>query len=89
VTRRLFACDCAEQALVRERCAGREPDPRSWRAIEVSRAYARGEATLEELEAARAEAAAGAAAGAAAAAWEAEREWQLAHLVEMMDGGVR
>jgi hypothetical protein len=124
VTRRLFACDCAERALLRERDAGREPDPRSWRAIEISRAYARGEATLEELAAAQAAAwavardaewaaawdvaqdaardAAWAAAWAVAqdvapaiawaaaldaardVAWAADREWQLAHLVEMM-----
>lgn len=110
VTRRLFACDCAERAMQSDREAGHEPDARSWRAVEVSRAYARGEATLEELAAAaRAaalaaaaawDAAAAAAALAAAAAWEAaaaareaaaaareleaERDWQLAHLVEMM-----
>jgi len=47
---RLLACDCSEHALLRERVAGREPDPRSWRAIEVSRAFARGEATADELE---------------------------------------
>ena len=43
--RRLFACDCAERALSRERDAGREPDPRSWAAVEIARRYARGEAT--------------------------------------------
>ena len=51
--RRLFACDCAERALGRERDAGHEPDPRSWAAVEVARRYARGEATDEELAAAR------------------------------------
>lgn len=45
---RLFACDCAERALRR---AGREPD--AWKAVEVSRRYARGEATDKELDAAR------------------------------------
>jgi hypothetical protein len=49
---RLFACDCAERALKAERKAGREPDERSWCAIIVSRRYANGEATLEELSAA-------------------------------------
>jgi len=61
---RLFACDCAERALTRERKAGREPDKRSWQAIEVSRRYARGGATDEEL--ATAESAARAAAWGAA-----------------------
>jgi len=89
---RLWGCDCAERALLRERDAGREPDPRSWEAVRVSRLYADGEATLEELDAAwsawhaawDADAAARAAADAAAwvAADAAEREWQLAHLVE-------
>jgi hypothetical protein len=46
---RLFACDCAERALQRERDAGREPDPRSWNAVAVARRYAAGEATDEEL----------------------------------------
>jgi hypothetical protein len=39
---RLFAADCAEQALVREREAGREPDERSWAAVQVARDYADG-----------------------------------------------
>jgi hypothetical protein len=51
--RRLLAADCAERALLRERAAGREPDERSWKAIRVARAYARGGATDEELAAAR------------------------------------
>jgi hypothetical protein len=49
---RHFACDCAERALLRERANGHEPDPRSWRAVEVSRAYACGEASAEDLTAA-------------------------------------
>jgi hypothetical protein len=49
---RLFACDCAERALIREREAGVEPDERSWNAVAVARWYAVGEATDEELEAA-------------------------------------
>lgn len=78
--RRLFACDCAERQLERERAAGREPDARSWAAVEVARRYARGEATSEELSAAGASAwdaasDAWAAAGAAAwAAWAAARD---------------
>ena len=49
-----FACWCAEQALLREREAGREPDVRSWAAIEVKRRWLKGEATDTELDAARA-----------------------------------
>jgi hypothetical protein len=81
---RLFACECAERALQRERAAGREPDKRSWASIEVSRRYADGKATEKELDAAwnAAGVAAGdvwdpawAAAGAAAGdpAWAAAR----------------
>jgi hypothetical protein len=50
--RRLFAADCAERALECERAAGRERDERSWEAIRVARAYARGGSTDEELDAA-------------------------------------
>ena len=67
---RLFACDCAESVLpIYE---SKFPnDDRPLRAIEVARAYANGEATEDELAAARD--AAGAAAGDAAwaAAWAA------------------
>jgi hypothetical protein len=49
---RLFACDCAERALTRERERGREPAPRSWRAVEVARLFAEGKATRAELYAA-------------------------------------
>jgi len=49
---RLFAADCAERALCAEREAGREPDARSWAAVEAARAYARGEIGAEELRAA-------------------------------------
>jgi len=68
-----FACWCAEQALLREREARREPDPRSWAAVEAKRQWVRGEITTEEL------AVAGAAAGDAASdatgtvAWAAAR----------------
>ena len=53
-----FACRCAERALSRVE----NPDPRSVRAIEIKRAWIRGEATDDELEAAQA--------AAHAAAWE-------------------
>ena len=66
-----FACVCAEYAL----SLIENPDPRSIKAIEVKRAWMRGEATDEELDAARAAAWAaawGAAwAAARAAAWDA------------------
>ena len=81
-----FACWCAEQALLQEREAGREPDPRSWAAVDAKRKWLRGEITDSELAAAwdaawaaaraatrvAARAAAGAAASAAArtAAWD-------------------
>ncbi len=61
-----FACWCAEQALLREREAGREPDKRSWTAIGVKRRWLKGEATDEELHAASA--------AAWAAAWAAARD---------------
>ena len=53
-TLRLFACDCADRALDRERAAGREPDPRSVEAVRVARLYADGKATADELGAAHA-----------------------------------
>ena len=75
-----FACWCAEQALLREREAGWEPDPRSWAAVEAKRKWLRGEITDSELAAAweAARAAAGAAASVAArtAAWTAA--WDIA-----------
>lgn len=61
-----FACRCAERALRRVE----NPDPRSMRAIEVKRAWIRGEATDDELEAARA-AAQDAARAARHATWAA------------------
>jgi hypothetical protein len=73
-----FACDVAEEALNRERLAGREPDARSWKAIAMKRAWLKGEATAEKLAAAWAAAwaAAGDAAGdaARAAARDAARD---------------
>ena len=55
-----FACDVAEVALERERECGREPDPRSWAAIEVQRRFLCGDASESERDTA------GAAAKAAA-----------------------
>jgi hypothetical protein len=73
---REFAADCAERALLHERAAGREPDPRSWAAVEVTRCHARGEATAAELEAAGA--VAWAARAAEAVAWAAAGAWMAA-----------
>ena len=68
-----FACWCAERALQQEREAGREPDARSWAAIEAKRQWLRGDITDSELVAAAAAAAAAAgaewSAAAAAARW--------------------
>lgn len=69
---RLFACDCAEHALIRERKAGREPDARSWNAVEVSRRFANGAVTSKELS------------DSASAASAAERDWQVAHLAALI-----
>ena len=74
-----FACLCAERALTGERKMGREPDPRSWAAIEAKRKWLRGEIGDTKLAAFRAEAIdavwdaawAGAGAAARAAAWAA------------------
>ena len=62
-----FACRCAERALSRIE----NPDPRSLRAIEVKRAWLRGEATDEELAAAQDAALAATWAAALAAAQDA------------------
>jgi hypothetical protein len=73
---RLFAGDCAERALTRERDAGREPDERSWAAVDVTRQHDRGQATKDDLDAASAaalaaDARAAASDAASAAAWSA------------------
>ena len=66
-TARLFACDCAEDAL---QYAAEDSRPTLECAIYVARCYADGEATDKELAAARAAAAAaGAAAGAKYTGW--------------------
>ena len=50
---RLFACDCADRDLARRKKAGETIRPEDRAAIETSRRYAAGKATLEELNAAR------------------------------------
>jgi hypothetical protein len=50
---RILVCDCAGRALVRERGAGREPDPRSVEAVSVARLYADGKTSSTELRIAR------------------------------------
>lgn len=73
-TLRLFAAWCGRGALDAERTAGREPDPRSWAAVETAERYALGKATEDELRDARAAAYAAvcAAYDAACAAYAAE-----------------
>lgn len=51
-TARLFVADCMARMLVREREAGRPPDPRYWETVDVARRYAWLAASDEELEAA-------------------------------------
>jgi hypothetical protein len=67
---RLFACDCAERALKRERDAKRETDVKSWAAIEAARKFADGKITIYELAAARD----ASWAAARAASWDAARD---------------
>ena len=78
-----FACRCAERALK----AARITDERSWNAIKTKRKWLKGEATDEELVAARdaAYAARDAAAWAAARDAAAERKWQVAELRKMLE----
>jgi hypothetical protein len=101
VTRELWAwaCDCAERALLREREAGREPDPRSWAAVKARRGWLRGEVSEDQLHAAAAAAAYAAAYtadaayfaaaydanAAAAAARVAECQWQRERLAWYLD----
>jgi hypothetical protein len=73
---REFAAMCADIALTAERDAWREPDPRSWAAVDVALRHAAGMATDEELVAARD--AAGDAARAAARAAACDATWAAA-----------
>ena len=50
---REFACDVAEEALMSERSAGREPDPRSFDAISVMRRFMTGDASETERNSAQ------------------------------------
>ena len=72
-----FDCVCAEYAL----SLIENPDPRSIRAIEVKRTWLRGEATDEELAAARH----AADDAARAAAWDAAREAQVKYLIMALE----
>lgn len=71
-----FACVCTEYAL----SLIENPDPRSIKAIEVKRAWIRGEATNEELDAAW-----DAAWDASDAAWDAVCEAQVAYLIMTLE----
>ena len=80
-----FACRCAEQALLQEREAGREPDARSWAAVKAKRQWLQGEISDEELDAAWAAALDAARAAAWAAAWAAARDVQNTELERMLN----
>lgn len=67
--RRDFAVACARRVQHHMR------DPRSVAALDIRERWLRGEATDEEMAAAR------------AAAWAAERAWQRAELERMIKGG--
>ena len=68
-----FAATVAEQALVAERAAGREPDPRSWAAVQFMRDLLAGKIKEEDQEAAR-KAVWSATDSARSAAWTAARK---------------
>ena len=46
----LFACDCAEMALKRERSEGREPAAASWEAVKAKRQWLKGEISKDKLK---------------------------------------
>lgn len=69
-----FAVWCAERALERERAVGRDPDRRSWAALEAKRQWLRGEINEEQLAAALAAARAAARDAARAAVRAAVRD---------------
>ena len=81
-----LACDFAERALSR----AENPHPHSVKAIEVKRRWIRGEATDEELSAARDAASSAARDAAGSAAWyaarDAARARQVAHVIEVLEG---
>jgi hypothetical protein len=72
-TLRLIAAEYIERALLGERESGREPDARSWAAVEAARLYARREIGAVALAAARADATDAAWATLRTAAWAAVR----------------
>ena len=78
-----FACRCAENALK----LVDNPDTRSVDAIAVKRRWMRGEATDEDLDAARAAARDAAEAAARDAAEAAARDAQVQMLIEMLEAG--
>ena len=78
-TARLFAADCAEHALKAEQGVGREPDARSWAAMQAARDYAEGRLSDKARIAARS-AAWSAACAAESAAWSAA--WSAACAAE-------
>ena len=94
-TAQLFIADCAEHVL--HLFESKYPaDPRPRQAIAAARAFARGEANLEDLDTATAAATAAVIATAAveaaiwtaatAAAVTAERDWQTTRLMEYLRG---
>jgi hypothetical protein len=62
---RLLACIFAERSLLQDRRKGREPDKRSWAAVEAGRDYAFGKISVEKLRTAFAD--------AEDAEWDAEK----------------
>ena len=81
-----FACLVAESLLQAERAEGREPDVRSWAAIEARRSWLRGEIDDTTLAAARAAAWDAVRAAARAAARDAARvaAWAAVRAVAMV-----
>src|SRR5690606_22553195 len=78
-TARLFAPDCAEAALLGERASGREPDERTWAAVDAARRFARGEIKSAALSAAGIAARDAGGAAARADAWaDAWAAWAAA-----------
>ena len=81
---RLIAADFAEHVLPLFE-ADYPDDDRPRKAIEAARAYARGQITIEQLEAAWASARA----AASDAAWAAERAWQQQRIDEVFAARVQ
>lgn len=80
-----FSCWCAEQALLRAREAGREPDHRSWAAIEAKHKWLKGQITDKELGAAGSAAWSAAESASEYAAWYAQNEQLEKMLLEAME----